>query len=274
MPCPSKRSRAAKKIQADLRSTKMPADVAESGQTTVDRDTEVLPPLPRKNKARAEVLPALPRKKKASAPQSSDANYAPVLFPYCSRTAQTQPNSAETLLKLSQTADSLNMCHDSANPLSNTLTSNATNDCLIESVDFPERSVLMGSFHQGDSRFGNVRNKQCGAISLTAVLKSKMKNVWSWETRDLDDVLIKGTVLYRSMSAQGKIRDQGRGYIAVSELPRQYEVWNCDFSINFADSYTGFIQVDDYDDALRDVAMPFDVALQRALFSNDASLQI
>ncbi|KAG5277741.1 hypothetical protein AALO_G00090880 [Alosa alosa] len=74
----------------------------------------------------------------------------PTLFPYCSRTAQTQPNSAETLLKLSQTADSLNMCHDSANPLSNTLTSNATNDCLIESVDFPERSVLMGSFHQGD----------------------------------------------------------------------------------------------------------------------------
>ena len=45
---------------------------------------------------------------------------------------------------------------------------------------FPEKSVLMGSFHQGHSRFGSVRNKQCGAISLTAILKSKTKSVWSW----------------------------------------------------------------------------------------------
>ncbi|KAK0136497.1 hypothetical protein N1851_027395 [Merluccius polli] len=145
----------------------------------------------------------------------------------------------------------------------------------------------MGSFHQGHSRFGNVRNKQCGAISLTAVLKSKTKNVWTWDTGDLDDVLIKGTGLYRSMSAQGRIQDSvaRRGYIAVSELPKQQRMWNCNFAINFAESYTGFVNVDDYDHALHDVAMavlavvlhqkawmPFDEALQRALFGNHACL--
>ncbi|XP_062309842.1 uncharacterized protein LOC134014026 isoform X2 [Osmerus eperlanus] len=92
---------------------------------------------------------------------------------------------------------------------------------LTKPVTFPERSVLMGSFHQGHPQFGDEQNKQCGAISLTAVLKSKTKSVLTWNTRDLDDVLVKGTFLYRSMRAQGKVRDyvRGRGYIAVSELP-------------------------------------------------------
>jgi hypothetical protein len=102
---------------------------------------------------------------------------------------------------------------------------------LIPPVD---RSVLMGSFHQDDLQFGKDRNKQCGAISLTAVLKSNLSDVWTWTSRDLDDVLIKGTVLYRSMNAQRLIRDQERGYIAVSELPRHYKVWNTNFAINYA----------------------------------------
>ncbi|XP_076120782.1 uncharacterized protein LOC143101375 isoform X2 [Alosa pseudoharengus] len=145
---------------------------------------------------------------------------------------------------------------------------------LTKSDEFPDISVLMGSFHQGHSRFGNVRNKQCGAISFTAVLKSKIKNVWAWGTQDLDDVLIKGTALYSSMKAEGRIRDHlpGRGYIAVSELPRYQRLWSCVFAISFGESYTGFIHIDDYDHDLRDVAMPYDVAMQRALFGNDACL--
>ena len=145
---------------------------------------------------------------------------------------------------------------------------------LTKPVTFPERSVLMGSFHQGHPQFGDAQNKQCGAISLTAVMKSKTKSVLTWNSEDLDDVLVKGTCLYRSMRAQGKIRDhvRGRGYIAVSELPTRHRFWNSDFRIYFSDSFTGFVHVDDYDHAIRDVAMPFDVALQRTLLSNDACL--
>ncbi|KAM4555667.1 uncharacterized protein PAE49_014642 [Odontesthes bonariensis] len=179
-----------------------------------------------------------------------------------------------------QTESPSSLSRDSAIKLSSNNAScmnepNVTNECVtLTQPDFPERSFLTGSFHQGDVRFGNVGNKQCGAISLTAVLKSKMKNVWTWETGDLDDVLIKGTLLYKSMSAHEQIRDhvEGRGYIAVSELPRQHRVWNCDFALNFGDSYTGFVCVDNYDPALCDVALPFDEALQRALFTHDACL--
>ena len=37
-------------------------------------------------------------------------------------------------------------------------------------------------------------------------------------------------------------------------------------------SFTGLIRVDDYDQSLRDVAMPFDEALQGSLYGNDACL--
>ena len=45
----------------------------------------------------------------------------------------------------------------------------------------------------------------------------------------------------------------------MSELLRHYKVWDTNFAINYAECYTGFISVDEYDEVLRDVAMPFDV---------------
>ncbi|TKS65922.1 ATP-dependent DNA helicase PIF1 [Collichthys lucidus] len=175
----------------------------------------------------------------------------------------------------SQFAIKFDLCHEKPS-LCSVVEQSECNECtfVTKPHNFSDRSVLMGSFHQGHSQFGNVRNKQCGAISLTAVLKSKIKNVWTWDSGDLDDVLINGTGLYRSMSVQKRIKDSvaSRGYIAVSELPKQQRMWNCNFAITFAESYTGSVNVDDYDHALQDVAMPFDEALQRALFGNDACL--
>ncbi|XP_056098278.1 uncharacterized protein LOC130077158 [Rhinichthys klamathensis goyatoka] len=65
------------------------------------------------------------------------------------------------------------------------------------------KPLLKGSFHQGDARFGNSRGRQCGAISLIAVLMSKMKNVLTWTTQDLNGVLVAGTRLYESLRNQG-----------------------------------------------------------------------
>ncbi|XP_067306866.1 uncharacterized protein [Pseudorasbora parva] len=106
-----------------------------------------------------------------------------------------------------------------------------------------KKSVLKGSFHQGDARFANSRNRQCGAISLTAVLTSKMKNVLTWTTQDLDGVLVAGTSLYESLRNQ-----------------------------EYAESLTGFVDVNEYDEALCGVVMPLDIALQQALLSADAFL--
>lgn len=93
---------------------------------------------------------------------------------------------------------------------------------LISYDKFPQNLVLKGSFHQ--ARFGDSRNRQCGAISLTAVLKSKMKNVITRTAQDLDSVLVAGTHIYSSLRNQGNISDRevkGRNYIAVHELPRR-----------------------------------------------------
>ncbi|XP_041954178.1 uncharacterized protein LOC121713552 isoform X2 [Alosa sapidissima] len=100
-----------------------------------------------------------------------------------------------------------NLPYCPTNQTSNIVTSVASDDCVcITEPCVPDRSVLMGSFHQGHARFGNARNRQCGAISLTALLMCKMKSVLNWEPEDLVDDLVQGTVLYRSMRAQGTPR--------------------------------------------------------------------
>ncbi|XP_026098997.1 uncharacterized protein LOC113070050 [Carassius auratus] len=144
--------------------------------------------------------------------------------------------------------------------------------------DFPQKPMLKGSFDQADARFGNSRNRQCGAISLTAVLKSKLKNVLMWSTPDLDGVLVAGTRLYEYLKKHGNIKDRqvkGRNYIAVHELPRRHMLGNTTFSIEYTHSLTGFVNVNEYheyDQAISSVAMPLDVALQQTLLSADAFL--
>ncbi|XP_052406211.1 uncharacterized protein LOC127952021 [Carassius gibelio] len=144
--------------------------------------------------------------------------------------------------------------------------------------DFPQKSMLRGSFDQADARFGDSRNRQCGAIGLTAVLKSKLKNVLTWTTQDLDAVLVEGTRLYESLRKHGNIKDRevkGRNYIAVHELPRRHMLGNTTFSIEYTPSLTGFVNVNEYheyDHAISTVAMPLDVALQQTLLSADAFL--
>ncbi|KAL1256486.1 hypothetical protein QQF64_012031 [Cirrhinus molitorella] len=118
------------------------------------------------------------------------------------------------------------------------------------------KSALKGSFNQADARFGDSRNRQCGAISLTVVLKSKIKNVLTWTTQDLDGVLVSGTHLYESLRNQGNISDRevmGRNYIAVHELPRRHVLDNTTFYIEYTESLTGFVNVNEhseYDEAI------------------------
>ncbi|XP_063048464.1 uncharacterized protein LOC134442063 [Engraulis encrasicolus] len=150
------------------------------------------------------------------------------------------------------------------------LSTNATDDSF-QSVQAPARPVLMGSFYQGHSRFGDIRDKQCGTVSLVGVLRSKTKNVLTWTARDLDNILIRGSALYRCLKSANKIRGV-TGLVSVRELPARHHEWNSEFSINFADSYMGFIDVNEYDDDVSDYAMPLDAALQRTLLSNDCCL--
>ncbi len=166
----------------------------------------------------------------------------------------------------------MNNHNSPSNLLDNDL--NTLNACL----EFPQKPVLKGSFHQANVCFGASRNRQCEAICLTAVLKSKMKNVLTWNAQDLDSVLVAGTHLYEYLRNQGNIKDRQvkcRNYIAVHELPRRHVLDNTDFSMEYTPSLTGFVNVNDYseyDEAISGVAMPLDVALKQALLSANALL--
>lgn len=42
--------------------------------------------------------------------------------------------------------------------------------------------IVRGSFHQGDSRFGEQRGVQCMAISCVALCFTLTKPIWTWKT--------------------------------------------------------------------------------------------
>nr|XP_055068369.1 uncharacterized protein LOC129450017 [Misgurnus anguillicaudatus] len=133
-------------------------------------------------------------------------------------------------------------------------------------------SVIRGSFSQDDMRFGSTRNKQCAAISLTSVLQHCVKNVLTWQTADLDNVLNKGNDLYVVLKNTRQIGKGQCEYILIPELPRTCTYCDKYFEIKFGSSFGGFTDVFEYDAEVGDFAMPFHVAVERSLRDFDACL--
>ena len=132
---------------------------------------------------------------------------------------------------------------------------------------------ILGSFNQGHRHFGHNRQKQCATNSNTAVMTNVLKSAWTWTTADLDNVLVNGNDLYSYMRKHKMISDgNGSGYIFVRELPREHVLFNNRFSLEYMETFTGDIDVQEYDPAVQHVAMPLDVALQRAMFEAHACL--
>ncbi|XP_053178284.1 uncharacterized protein LOC128361756 [Scomber japonicus] len=159
--------------------------------------------------------------------------------------------------------------HDVGVPASST----AASDVQDQVIHDPVMSFIRGSFNQGHKRFGPNRHKQCATNSVTAVMTNVVKSAWTWTQTDIDNVLLKGNDLYTYMKKHHMISDAHRsGYIFVRELPREHVLCNNTFRLEYLDTLTGDIDVEDYDPALQDVAMPLDVAFQRAMFQADACL--
>ncbi|XP_073714002.1 uncharacterized protein [Misgurnus anguillicaudatus] len=133
-------------------------------------------------------------------------------------------------------------------------------------------AVIRGSFSQDDMRFGSTRNKQCAAISLTSVLQHCVKNVLTWQTADLDNVLNKGNDLYVVLKNTRQIGKGQCEYILIPELPRTCTYCDKYFEIKFGSSFGGFTDVFEYDAEVGDFAMPFHVAVERSLRDFDACL--
>lgn len=80
-----------------------------------------------------------------------------------------------------------------------------------------EGSILVGDFHQADSRFSSEsRGIQCTAIACTALCYSSHKPILTWKTSDLNSILDIGDRLY-TISKQN-ITDKNQSYLTFDEV--------------------------------------------------------
>ncbi|XP_041634460.1 uncharacterized protein LOC121503918 [Cheilinus undulatus] len=139
----------------------------------------------------------------------------------------------------------------------------------------PENFFLQGSFSQLHHRFGANAGKQCVANSLAAVMMNKLKSITTWSddrgNNDIDTVLIEGNKLYSSLKDGGHIGGRS-GYLLIDELPNSYVMKDAHFEIKYGPSFCGMVGVFDepQDSDMRDINVPLDVAIQRALIDHDA----
>ena len=61
-------------------------------------------------------------------------------------------------------------------------------------------SSVLGSYHQGDSRFGATAGVQCACNSLLVLCWSFIRNVCQWQNFDLDHVLCEDDSNYKQLN--------------------------------------------------------------------------
>ena len=83
----------------------------------------------------------------------------------------------------------------------------------------------MGSFHQGDTRFGATAGVQCACNSLLALCWSKIRDCRIWQKNDLDHVLNEGGQRYKSLNTID--------LLSVDYLPHTVKLFNLEININF-----------------------------------------
>lgn len=75
------------------------------------------------------------------------------------------------------------------------------------------------------------------------------------------------------LKQQHRISDVcGSGYMFIDELPKEHVLYNKRFTLKYFNPYIGDINIEEYDTGLENVAMPLDIAFQRAILEADACL--
>ena len=84
---------------------------------------------------------------------------------------------------------------------------------------------IQGTFNQGNiSLFGNTAGKQCSCIALFSLFWCHIKQVSRWDSLDLDNILISGDKLYKSLNKNY--------YLNVDELPREIIIYERTVSVD------------------------------------------
>lgn len=110
-----------------------------------------------------------------------------------------------------------------------------------------------------DTWVGRNRQKQFATNSVTAIMTNVLKSALTWNSSDIDNVLVNGNDFYTYMRIHNMVSDADRrGYIYVDQLPLEHVLCNNKFRLEYLD--------------LENVAMALDVAIQRAMLQADACL--
>lgn len=75
-------------------------------------------------------------------------------------------------------------------------------------------STVCADLSQGDARFGFSAGKRCVAMSLAAIVHSKIENVTTWNLFSLTTVLQNANNLYISIS-----KSINKDYLSLTEVP-------------------------------------------------------
>ena len=78
--------------------------------------------------------------------------------------------------------------------------------------------VVLGSFHEGDTRCGATERVQCACNSLLVLCWSKIHDCRIWRKNDLDHVLNEGHQFYKSLNTINSL--------SVDDLPHTAKLFN------------------------------------------------
>ncbi|KAK0135929.1 hypothetical protein N1851_028200 [Merluccius polli] len=104
-------------------------------------------------------------------------------------------------------------------------------------------SSVRGSFHQGDSRRFQYAGAQCMAISLVALAKHSTDSVFSWQTDNLDKVLVLGDKLYNEITADSNVNSNQSKHLSVLDLPPKSVIDGQTFDFEYREYVSGDIDV-------------------------------
>lgn len=94
-------------------------------------------------------------------------------------------------------------------------------------------SVVLGSFSQSDSQFGQSAGVQCTAISVYACIYTEIKLIHSWDSGTIDNLLIQGDILYNKTFQPLALAGRVDRYLSADELPALIWVGGKEFSVHY-----------------------------------------
>ena len=114
-----------------------------------------------------------------------------------------------------------------------TMASNTVSNEYANSFNYRFVKLMQGTFHQVNPRFGETAGLQCVCNSLMSIVWSSIKHISYWRLQDLDNILINGDILDKSLNVFS--------YLCVTDLPSNVTLIDIKINIEMLYNGTGII---------------------------------